>query len=74
MFLLALSSLSGFAQLNWTTPVNYATPTSSSTDDAIWFGDFNNDRKKKLSKKYKHKQKKKHLMRCLMREGNNISL
>ncbi len=45
MFLLALSSLSGFAQLNWTTPVNYATPTTTSTDDAIWFGDFNNDSK-----------------------------
>ena len=45
LFLLALSSLSGFAQLNWTTPVNYATPTTTSTDDAIWFGDFNNDSK-----------------------------
>ena len=45
LFLLALSSLSGFAQLNWTTPVNYATPTITSTDDAIWFGDFNNDSK-----------------------------
>ena len=45
MFLLALSSLSGFAQLNWTTPVNYATPTATSTDDGIWFGDFNNDSK-----------------------------
>ena len=45
MFLLAFSSLSGFAQLNWSTPVNYATPTTTNTDDAIWFGDFNNDSK-----------------------------
>ena len=31
--------------MNWTTPVNYATPTTTNTDDAIWFGDFNNDSK-----------------------------
>ncbi len=45
LFLLALVSLSGFAELNWSTPVNYATPTETTTDDRIWFGDFNNDSK-----------------------------
>lgn len=45
LFLLALSSLSGFAQLNWSTPINYATPTVTNNSDAIWFGDFNNDSK-----------------------------
>ena len=45
LFLLALSSLSGFAQLNWSTSINYATPTVTNNSDAIWFGDFNNDSK-----------------------------
>lgn len=47
MFLLALVSLSGFSQLNWSTAVYYATPTTTALNnsDAMWLGDFNNDTK-----------------------------
>ena len=38
VFLLTLSSLSGFAQSNWSTPVNYATPTVTNNSEGTSYG------------------------------------